>query len=237
MNTPRILALLLLGHGLALAEPHGEPYEPTGKLNAGRFWSSHSTGPELAWRIRPPIRCSNLIHLDPTTGSLTTRTALRMRVHVLGVGEKTSADPHRAAFWVRTGIQSGWQLLFDGTPEAVRARTPVLDQPVDPNTRIDLAARAYGGEESSWRALRSTGSPGHGIMQLVDGDPLPTAISIDPEPFLNACLSPETRPSGARSVSTGPKDLVVFFELSDASPGEPSFDLQDLVVLVTFEAL
>ena len=227
-----IISCSALVSSAALADQHGEPYFSIGALTAKPGWNSVASGPQLSWRIDHPQTVEDLVVVDPATGAFTTKKEVRMQVNVLGVGKNSFGG--RGALWMSIGSGQDWSLLFDGTPETVDLRNIVLDRVLPAGTLVNLAARGREGE-SGWYPARSTETSSPGLRVLVNDNPAPAIVSRHPEGFLRSVLSGTPAGAEPRVVMIGPKSALVFFELTAGEAGAPGFDLQDLVVMLSFE--
>ena len=72
------------------------------------------------------------------------------------------------------------------------------------------------------------------MVGLQRGDEAPATIINAPQPATAAYLSTE---AGNNTIQLGPMQMLFCFELNAGGEGEHKYNLQDLVVLVSFEAL
>lgn len=232
-----IALILLCGAIPCAADSHGIPYAPRGTMEASGDWIARGGKPELSWRIDFPKTLADVVSLDAESGALVTRVPLRVRMNVIGVGTATSRDPHRVGLWASLA-GGNWELLKDTTAADVRPAKPVFDRVLPASTSVFLAARAYDPATASWSETRSTERTGAvpGLVEsLGRGALLPGPVRALPAPFLDAFVSPVAPDGAGSSVLVGPKELLIFFELGTDDPADDRFDLQDVVVLVSFD--
>ena len=69
---------------------------------------------------------------------------------------------------------------------------------------------------------------------LKNGDRVPSTVPALNGNSIESFLKPYMNTS-TKTVQIGDRDLILLMELGQTSPSSSGFDLQDLVVLVTFE--
>jgi hypothetical protein len=119
------------------------------------------------------------------------------------------------------------------------------------NTTMTISGKAVGNSGSggcngSTYGPYSSSSNTTNVRSLKSGDPVPTTsgflgqTSIDGY-LTNASTNPVTnRPivkvsGSSRTIDLAPNQVIYLFELGGGNPGDASFDLQDMVVLATFQ--
>lgn len=123
---------------------------------------------------------------------------------------------------------SSWTRLFYGTQSDVNPSTLVLNTPVQPNDIINLGARGY--RNRAWLPFYSTATPTQNVVVLKNGDTVPTVVQ---QSFIESILRPYLAPDN--KVKIGTRDLIILLELGQTNPIYADFNLQDLVILVTYE--
>lgn len=242
-SVQKYLTIIGLAFLAAIAVGSADPsLISTGSLETDfdRIHHDPTTKPQLDWSITHKTKVSDFVTVDPVTGILLVTNPVRIRVHLVGVGQVTTPAPHRALFSMHFANGLGWRPVFDGTPEDVPGRIPVLEQLVPAGKPIELGAagiNALGATGSyRWADFRDTANSAGLIRAFADGDPLPPVVkSASAADFLQAYLSPSSD-GESRTFALGPHDLLFLFELNASSPSDNRFDLQDLAVLITFES-
>jgi hypothetical protein len=229
-------ALLLPLSAAAQSAPdegaHGDPYVPVGKLQVSPTWVATGVKTTLQWEIEHPKNFGDLA-LAGASGALMTAEQVQAEIRVLGVAfqDDEGRDDLPATLWVRVGGGgSPWNRVFYGKAQDVNPSKVLFKEWVDPNQKIDLAA--YGqADDGSWNGIVWTVQNSHNLAHLTNGDHLPDHFpdpsSAGMESFTSALLAEDEQ-----TIEIGPKDMAYFFELDSYTPGEPGFDLQDMVVLV-----
>lgn len=221
-----------LGVGVAFGQgSHGDPYLPVGTLDVSRQLVRTGVKPQLNWNIDFPDRVTDIVDLD-STKTVTTRKRTRVEVRVIGDTFQSGPTQLPVAFWARVGGSgNGWQSLFYGKSSDVNPDTPVFDQVVEAGTEIDFAGRARTGS-GSWYSVRWTLDSNPTVTALQNGDSLPDYAPAYSRGTIEGYLSSFV--SARNTVVLGPRDLIYLFELYSTNPGSSYFDMQDLVVVVTF---
>ena len=96
---------------------------------------------------------------------------------------------------------------------------------------ITVRARAYNG--SQWLAWRTSGTVTPNVVVLVNGDRPPSTVPAFAQGNIESFLRPYLNAGGY--ISIGPKDAIVLFELGQTNVQSSGFDLQDLVLLLSFD--
>ena len=227
------LLLAALACSPAPAEDYGVPYYSVGDISADASNLTPTGSQPLDWKIQHPSTISSFVSFDPTTGALSTLKDVRVTMHVVGVGTEGYLHHSNVALFASLN-GSSWLSLFSGSPLDQSARTAVFEQNLAANTSIQLSGRRLG-ETGAWLSARtSTTGAGTFVVGLKKGDEAPTAVINAPQPATAAYLSPE---AGDSTVQVGPMQMLFCFELNAEGEGEANYNLQDLVVLVSFEAL
>ena len=224
------LLLSLIGCSLLPADEYGVPYYSVGDLSTA---ATGAGDPDLDWKIQHPSSLSGFIDFDPATGSLTTKAGLRVSMHIVGIGSEGYLHQSKVAFWASEN-SGAWNLLFEGTPLDLKAREAVYERELPSGTTLALSGRRLG-ETGLWHEARtSTGHAPTFVQGLQKGDSAPFAVLNNPQAAIAGYLSTE---AGNNAIQIGPMQMLFCFELNAAAQGETKFDLQDLIVLVSFEAL
>lgn len=229
----RSFAVVALATSLAAAEPHGIPYMSLGNLDTSLVTNTVDR-PTLDWAIEHPKTLGDIVSVNPTSGSLTTLTALRVRMNVVGIARNSLSLRDAASLWVILGSGNPWNEVFQESIQTLQIQHPVLNTTVPASTTIDLGGRILTTKVGeAWSPFRSTGTADTRVAVRRNGEVAPLPVHHAARHFLSAFLSYDE--TGIPTLKLGPMDALVFFELSASDPEENDFDLQDLVVLVSFE--
>ncbi|NNC89855.1 MAG: hypothetical protein HKN82_15465 [Akkermansiaceae bacterium] len=204
---------------------------PVGTLNVNQAMVRDGVKPQLDWNISYPETVTDIVDIDPRS-KVTTKKRTRVQMRVVGVAFQSGPTHLPCAFWARIGGGgNAWQSLFYGKYDAVNPDVPVFDEVVEANTEIDFAARGRTAS-GSWYSVRWSLDNTPTCMACKNGDAFPdVAPAYDQgsiESFLSGYVSDDNR------AVLGPRDLIYLFECYSTTPGSRAFDLQDVVVVVTF---
>jgi hypothetical protein len=234
MNTHRTLRAgrLLLGifglfNAAATAQAQSEDI-PTGTLNVDRNLVRAGVNSQLDWNIQYPSGITEIVEVVPP-GRIVPKKNLKMKVRVLGVAFQSGRNLLPLdAYWSKNN--SSWERFFYGTgPEVVPSKILVSEQ-VQKGDHIDFGARGWSG---SWLPFHHTRNSDQYVIVLKNGDQAPDYAPAYNQGSVTSFLKPYINASGR--VTIGERDLIILWEASTAKPGSTYFDMQDLVVLLTFE--
>ncbi|MGL5017736.1 MAG: hypothetical protein ACRDBP_06365 [Luteolibacter sp.] len=124
-----------------------------------------------------------------------------------------------------------WSCIFYGLQKSVIPTSVVLETTVEKNEKIDFGARGF---RSGWLPLYSTATSTPNVLVLKDGDKLPASVTAFRQGVIEDFLVPHLA-ADRLTVNIGEGNLILLYELGQTSTSAPGFDLQDLVMLVTFE--
>ena len=123
---------------------------------------------------------------------------------------------------------SSWTRLFYGTQDDVNPSTLVLNSTVNPTDIISFGAHGY--RDKAYLPFYSTATPTQNVVVLQNGATVPTIIQ---KSFIESILKPYL--GADNKVKIGTRDLIILMELGQTNPIYADFNLQDVVILVTFE--
>jgi hypothetical protein len=194
----------------------------------------------LTWNISYPDTARDLLLFD-ASGRVTTKDDLRVQMRVAGVAFEKAGQELPVAFWASFN-SAPWQELFYGFGSHVQPDHFVYDQVVPANTTIDFGARG-GKADGTWYDSRQTTTSDTAVVGLVDGQPVPDYAPAYQQgqikDYLTGLVGTQTTEAGeSETVATiGPRDMIYLFELASRNQGDWYFDMQDLVVVLTFERI
>lgn len=202
---------------------------PTGKLNVDRTLVRAGTKSQLNWQIQYPSKVTDIVDVS-STGTIVPKSTLKMRVRTLGVAFQSGSTllPLEGS-WSKNG--GAWTRFFYGTGPSVVSTKVLIDTTVAKNDKINFGGRGWSG--SSWFPFHDTSKTDKYVIVLKNGDSAPSYAPAYNQTSTKGFLAPFIDSTG--KIKIGPRDLIILWEASTAAPGTTYFDMQDLVVLVTFE--
>jgi len=211
---------------LTIQSAFGASEIPTGKLNVDRTLVRVGARSNLAWDITYPKRLveTNLI----------TTTTVKMRVRALGVAFQSGSTllPFEGS-WSKNS--SAWTVFFNGKGPSVVPTNVLVDTVMNPGDQIRFRARGGANANgTSWFPHRQTNNSDPYAVVLKNGDRPPDYAPAYNQGSVRSFMTPYLDNTG--KIKIGPQDLIVLFEGSTAAPGTAFFDMQDLVLLVSFES-
>lgn len=228
INLSLHLAILAIA-GTSNAEDSTNPSVPVGELTA--FPSTVQTGtyPTLTWAIEYPERVTDIIDITPP-GKITPKEDLYMDIRVLGAAIQSGSHWLKVQAWVRADGSNNWRNFFYNYQPNVDPTRIYYTKFVRKNRANHFGGRYRSG--NSWSHFYNTTSSTQNIIALVDGDSPPDYAPAYNQGDIEAFLEPYLDENG--DISIGPMDVIILWELYSTNPGSNYFDMQDLVLLVTF---
>lgn len=230
---------------------------PTGTLNVDRSLVRVGSRPQLDWKIKYPVGVTELRSTQPLT--------MRVRVlgstfhtNKTNNGDGNNLDGFDSSNpnTIRNGTvdpsgtfddekklgkaislpvevmwsinNSTWTRLFYGFDYNVNPSTVVLNTKVTPTDVVSFGARGF--RNGAWLPLYSTAGLSQNVVTLVNGAPLPPIVQ---QSAIESILKPYINSNN--TVKIGKQDLLILMELGQTNPIYSDFNLQDLILLVTFE--
>lgn len=204
---------------------------PTGTLNIDRAMVREGSRSKLDWQIQYPAGVTDVVEVVPPN-IIKLKKAQNMRVRVLGASFQASANSYLPVEVMWSKNNSSWTRLFYGNQLNVNPSTLVLDTKVKKNDTINFGGRGF--RDNAWLPLYNTTSTLPNLVMLQNGDKIPSTTPAFQQGQIETFLRPYLL-ADKKTVSIGDKDLILLIELGQTNPSNSGFDLQDLVVLVTFE--
>ena len=163
-------------------------------------------------------------------GTIIPKESVTMRVRTLGVAfQSGSRELPLDAYW--SVNNSSWSRFFYDVGSNVVSTDILIETNVKKGDQINFGARGKNG--SIWYPFHHTAKDDRYVIVLKNGDKAPSYAPAYNQSGVESFLSPYIDGSGR--IRIGPRDVIVLWEASTASPGSTYFDMQDLVVLATFE--
>lgn len=234
------LAVVLLATGVSTpgllhAQASNEPTIPVGSLTAFPTVVQPGVHPTLTWNITYPSIVQDYVTVDDNT--VTPKETLYCDIRVLGAGVTVANTngsnmqfvPTRAEVKYDTG---SYTQIFYGKNTDVKPGTVVWTRQVSKDKKLRFGGKYY--YNNQWGPYFNSQSGTQNVRTLVNGDTPPTTYPLHTAPTLESFIKPYLDASG--KVKIGPMDVIVFMELThtDAQRNDQGYDLQDMVLLVTF---
>jgi hypothetical protein len=127
---------------------------------------------------------------------------------------------------------ASWSRIFYGYQTGVNPSAVILDTTVKNNDTINFGGRGW--RDGAWLPLYHTAAATKNLVMLKNGDRVPSTVPALNGTAIESFLKPYMDTS-TKKVKIGDRDLILLMELGQTNPSNSGFDLQDLVVLVTFE--
>lgn len=213
------------------------PKEPRGWLTAFPTMVQAGTRPTLTWGITYPSLVQDYITIvSPST--IDPKEELDVEVRVLGAGVTAHSSGSSSFTFVPTEAQlsfngGSYTRIFYGTNLQVNPNKVVYSKKkVQAGQKLRFGGRYY--YNNKWGPYYNSQSGTQNVRALVNGDTPPTTSPMHLAPTLEEFIKPYLDANG--KVSIGPMDVIVFMELthSDSQAADQGYDLQDMVLLVTF---
>ena len=174
-----------------------------------------------------------MVYVDEN--SITPLEPLCAEVRVLGAGV-TAGSGNKYEF-VPTEAQvsfngSSYNQVFYGTNKNVKPNKIVYSKQMMEGDTLRFGGRYK--YNNQWGPYFNSQSGTQNVRTLVNGDTPPTTNPMHTAPTLESFIKPYLDSDGR--VKIGPMDVIVFMELThtDSQITDPGYDLQDMVLLVTF---
>ena len=219
------------------ASAQTNPSVPVGWLNAGAGMVRAGTSPTLQWNISYPAIVVDYVTVT-VPATVTPKQDLEMKVRVLGAGVTSSNSNGSNLTFVPTESMisvggSSYQRIFYGNNHAVDPGKVVFSKEVKKGEAIRFGGRYF--FNKAWSQFYSSSSGTNNVRTLVNGQTPPTTYPLHTAPTLENFIKPYLDSAG--KVKIGPMDVIVFMELThtDSQADHQGYDLQDMVLLVTFE--
>lgn len=204
---------------------------PTGKLSVDRDLVRTGTRSQLTWQIEYPAPVTSVIDILPPN-IVKPKKDLKMRVRVLGASFQESVTKFLPVEVQWSKNNSSFSRIFYGYQTNVNPSTVVLNTTVKAGDTINFGGRGWRG--NAWLPLYRTSAATPNLIMLKNGDRVPTTVPALNGNSIESFLKPYMNTS-TKKVQIGDRDLILLMELGQTNTSASGFDLQDLVVLVTFE--
>ncbi len=222
-------------YGTGSQDDLASPRLPSGALVASPQVVQTGTHPTLTWDITHPSIVEDYVTVSPPSTIITDKP-LCAEIRILGQGVTVGSEQGYAFVPTEAGLSvagSSYNRIFYDTNDNVDPTKVVWSGSLEQGQSLMFTGRYY--YDGSWGRLSKSDDGSQNIRALVNGDTPPKALPGHDAPALESFLRPYIGSNG--KVQIGPMDSIVFMELThtDSQQGEAGYDLQDLVLLVTFK--
>ncbi|TAE74194.1 MAG: hypothetical protein EAZ84_11590 [Verrucomicrobia bacterium] len=214
------------------------PSIPVGKITAFPLIVQPGTRPQLTWKIAYPSIVQDVTDIEGV-GTVVATEELDVEVRVLGAGVTAGSTNSSSYQFVPTEAQlsydgGSYTRIFYGTNNNVKPNQVVYRGTVLRGKKLRFGGRYY--YNRKWGPYFNSQSSTPNVRTLVNGEVPPTSYPLYNAPTLQSFLRPYLDSEGRLKI--GPMDLIVLMELThtDAQKRDPGYDLQDMVLLVTFRS-
>jgi hypothetical protein len=211
--------------------PAEEVLVPRGTLNVDRDLVRVGTHSQLNWNIEYPAPVTSVVDIvAPNT--IIARRDLKMRVRVLGASFQASITSFLPVEVVWSKNNASWSRVFYGYQSGVNPTKVMLDTTLTAGDSVNFGGRGW--RDGSWLSLYNTRGSTQNLVMLKNGDRVPSTVPALNGTSIESFLKPYMNTTD-KTVRIGDRDLILLMELGQTNTSNSGFDLQDLVVLVTFE--
>lgn len=204
---------------------------PRGTLNVDRDLVRTGTRSQLTWQIEYPAPVTSVIDIV-TPNVIKPKKDLKMRVRVLGASFQETATKFLPVEVMWSRNNASFSRIFYGLQTGVNPSSVVLDTTVKAGDTLNFGGRGW--RSGAWLSLYRTNVATPNLVMLKNGDRVPTTVPALNGSSIESFLRPYMNTS-TKTVKIGDRDLILLLELGQTNTSSSGFDLQDLVILVTFE--
>jgi hypothetical protein len=210
-----------------------DPVFPSGTLSATPKVVNPGVYPVLTWNITYPETVIDVIDIEEP-GVITPKEDLYMDIRVLGASVGTANGIWATVQgWVRADGSGNWQNFFSGKQPYVDPTKIYFTKLVRKNRVNHFGGRHYW---YGWKTFyNTTSSSTNNVRALVKGDSPPHYAGGYDQQDAEAFLLPYIDSDG--KIDIGPMDVIYLFETTHTDTSSHGFDMQDLVLLVTFRRI
>ena len=225
----------LIAASTQLSAQANSPSIPVGWITAFPTVVQTGTKPTLTWDISYPSVVKDFVEIiSPAT--INPKAELDVEVRVLGNGVTVNTSNGGYTFVNAEATLSfnggSYNRIFYGTNNNVNPNTIVYSKTkVLANQKLRFGGRYY--YNNAWGPTFTSQTSGQNVRTLVSGDTPPSKVPQYGAPTLESFIRPYLGSNG--KVKIGPMDVIVFMELTHTNESDSGYDLQDMVLLVTFK--
>lgn len=204
---------------------------PKGTLSVDRDLLRIGAKSQLTWDIEYPAPVTSVIDIVPPN-IIKPKKDMKMRVRVLGASFQESIHSFLPVEVMMSKNSANWSRLFYGLQNTVVPNLVLTTQNVKKGDTINLGGRGW--RDGRWLTFYNTSMTTPNLVMLKNGDRVPSTVPALNGSSIESFLRPYMD-TNSKKVKIGDRDLILLMELGQTNPNNSGFDLQDLVVLVTFE--
>ncbi|WP_226895666.1 hypothetical protein [Luteolibacter marinus] len=187
----------------------------------------------MTWNITYPSSVKDVVEVDDN--SITPKEPLCATIRVLGAGVTVGSGKSYSFVPTEAKVSyngGSYEQVFYGTNDDVKPNKVVFYKDMTQGETLRFGGRYY--YNGSWGPYFTSQSGTDNVRTLVNGDIPPTTNPMHTAPTLESFIKPYLDAEGR--VKIGPMDVIVFMELThyDSQKSDQGYDLQDMVLLVTF---
>ncbi|MEK7953780.1 hypothetical protein [Luteolibacter soli] len=204
---------------------------PRGTLTVDRDLVRVGMKSQLTWQIDYPAPITSVVDIV-TPNIIKPKKDLKMKVRVLGASFQESILSFLPVEVQWSKNSSTWTRIYYGLQTNVLPSVPVLQTTVKAGDTINFGGRGY--RDGAWLPLYNTAQATKNLVMLKNNDTVPSTVPALNGSSIESFLKPYMD-TVTKKVKIGDRDLILLMELGQTNTSNSGFDLQDLVVLVTFE--
>ncbi len=212
------------------------PANPVGWLTAFPTVVQTGTKPTLTWSITYPSIVEDYVEIIPPA-TVNPKEELDVEVRVLGNGVtvNTSGGGYNFVDAEATLSFNGGsytQIFYGDNHDVNPSKVVWKKKKIQANQKLRFGGRYR--YNNSWGTNYTSQTGTQNVRTLVNGSIPPTNTPMYQAPSLEDFIRPYL--DGEGRVKIGPMDVIVFMELThtDSQQSDQGYDLQDMVLLVTF---
>ncbi|RYD46932.1 MAG: hypothetical protein EOP83_28850, partial [Verrucomicrobiaceae bacterium] len=204
---------------------------PRGTLAIDRDLVRVGMKSQLSWQIEYPAPITSVVDIVPPN-VIKPKKDMKMKVRVLGASFQETITSFLPVEVQWSKNSATWSRIYYGLQTNVLPSIPVLQTTVKAGDTINFGGRGY--RDRSWLPLYNTAQTTNNLVMLKNGDRVPSTVPALNGSSIESFLKPYMD-TVTKKVKIGDRDLILLMELGQTNTSNSGFDLQDLVVLVTFE--
>ena len=204
---------------------------PRGTLGVDRDLVRVGMKSQLTWEIEYPAPITSVVDLVPPN-IIKPKKDMKMKVRVLGASFQESVTSFLPVEVQWSKNSASWSRIYYGLQTNVQPSVPVLQTTVKAGDTINFGGRGY--RDRDWLPLYNTAQSTKNLVMLKNGDRVPSTVPALNGSSIESFLKPYMD-TVTKNVKIGDRDLILLMELGQTNTSASGFDLQDLVILVTFE--
>ena len=204
---------------------------PRGTLGVDRDLVRVGMKSQLTWEIEYPAPITSVVDIVPPN-IIKPKKDMKMKVRVLGASFQESVTSFLPVEVQWSKNSASWSRIYYGLQTNVQPSVPVLQTTVKAGDTINFGGRGY--RDRDWLPLYNTAQSTKNLVMLKNGDRVPSTVPALNGSSIESFLKPYMD-TVTKNVKIGDRDLILLMELGQTNTSASGFDLQDLVILVTFE--